>query len=493
MSEAIPGGDSPEPLPWRPIEDLPGGAALTNPEVAALAKVWRDKKDSIRDRDLIQRFNEKLCRQWSIETGLLERVYTLDRGTTQTLIEQGIDASLIAHGATNLPPEQLVEILADHMEAVDGIRAFVQGARQLSTAYIRELHQVLLRHQEDAEAVNGLGRRVRVRLVKGDWKKLPNNPGNPATQAVVHFYCPPEQVSSEMDKLIELHLTHGEVPPETEAAWLHHRFTQIHPFQDGNGRVARALATLVFLKAGWFPLVVTNDGRADYIAALQAADHGDLAPLIRFFTGIEKSAFLRALGLGQEVLDEARGIKLIIQDAAKRIRAAFHHKLEDVHQARDELVSAAKSRLDQVAGLLIDEIDSEAFEARVFVSEKKNDYWFGAQIVEIASHFDYHANLADHKAWVHLRLRHGWTTSLVIAFHHLGRLARGVMVATAFVRVRETRPLDEGEERSILLEPACREVFTFAAGRSRDELRQSFLAWLEEAIQLGLETWRRRL
>ena len=43
-----------------------------------------------------------------------------------------------------------------------------------------------------------------------------------------------------------------------EAAWLHHRFVQIHPFQDGNGRIARALSTLIFVKAGWFPLVVRD-------------------------------------------------------------------------------------------------------------------------------------------------------------------------------------------------------------------------------------------
>lgn len=54
-----------------------------------------------------------------------------------------------------------------------------------------------------------------------------------------------------------------EVSPEVEAAWLHHRFTQIHPFQDGNGRIARLLASLVFIKAGWFPLVVTRDDRAN--------------------------------------------------------------------------------------------------------------------------------------------------------------------------------------------------------------------------------------
>jgi Fic family protein len=47
-------------------------------------------------------------------------------------------------------------------------------------------------------------------------------------------------VAAEMDKLVELHREHraAGVAPEVESAWLHHRFTQIHPFQDGNGRVA---------------------------------------------------------------------------------------------------------------------------------------------------------------------------------------------------------------------------------------------------------------
>ena len=79
-----------------------------------------------------------------------------------------------------------------------------------------------------------------------------------------------------MDRLLAMHREHGQrgVAPEVEAAWLHHRFTQIHPFQDGNGRVARALATLVMIRAGWFPLVVTDAGRADYIEALEIADGG---------------------------------------------------------------------------------------------------------------------------------------------------------------------------------------------------------------------------
>ena len=56
------------------------------------------------------------------------------------------------------------------------------------------------------------------------------------------------------------------------AAWVRHRFTQIHPFQDGNGRVARLLATLVFSRAEWLPLVVRRDDRVRYLDALEAAD-----------------------------------------------------------------------------------------------------------------------------------------------------------------------------------------------------------------------------
>ena len=88
-----------------------------------------------------------------------------------------------------------------------------------------------------------------------------------------------------MDRLIELHREHqiGEIPPEVEAAWLHHRFTQIHPFQDGNGRIARCLASLVFIQARWFPLVLTRDDRPTYISALEDADKGDLSNLINLF------------------------------------------------------------------------------------------------------------------------------------------------------------------------------------------------------------------
>lgn len=88
---------------------------------------------------------------------------------------------------------------------------------------------------------------------------------------IVHEYCPPEQVVSEMERLVEMHNQHLEiVAPEVEAAWLHHRFTQTHPFQDGNGRVARTLASLIFIRQGLFPIVITRSDRQEYINASEA-------------------------------------------------------------------------------------------------------------------------------------------------------------------------------------------------------------------------------
>jgi hypothetical protein len=43
-------------------------------------------------------FEKRLRREWAIETGIIEDVYTLDRGVTRILIEKGIDAALIPHG-----------------------------------------------------------------------------------------------------------------------------------------------------------------------------------------------------------------------------------------------------------------------------------------------------------------------------------------------------------------------------------------------------------
>ena len=244
---------------WDFIRDYePDPADLAQSELKHLAAVWQEQRERLETQDAFVRFHERLHREWAIETGLIERLYAFDRGVTQLLIERGIDAALIPHG-NGRQPESVAAMIEDHQAAVESIFRFVRGERPLSTGYVKEMHALMTRNQAWVEAADAQGRRIsRVELIRGAYKQWPNNPLRP--DGTIHEYCPPEHVAAEMDRLIELHERHMNVPPEVEAAWLHHRFTQIHPFQDGNGRIARALATLVFVKAGWFPLVRSSRG-----------------------------------------------------------------------------------------------------------------------------------------------------------------------------------------------------------------------------------------
>ena len=83
--------------------------------------------------------------------------------------------------------------------------------------------------------------------------------------------------------------------PWLVATWFHHRFVQIHPFPDGNGRVTRALVTWLLIEHDHLPIVVTRHDRNDYIDALEAADHGDLDPLTAFTARLHRGSIQQAM------------------------------------------------------------------------------------------------------------------------------------------------------------------------------------------------------
>lgn len=82
---------------------------------------------------------------------------------------------------------------------------------------------------------------------------------------------------------------HSTYPPDEIAIRLHHRLVSIHPFPNGNGRHARLVADLLIENLGgesfsWGGGSLADAGtlRAQYVAALQAADGHDIGPLLLF-------------------------------------------------------------------------------------------------------------------------------------------------------------------------------------------------------------------
>lgn len=62
------------------------------------------------------------------------------------------------------------------------------------------------------------------------------------------------------------------------AAAAHTWFVTIHPFIDGNGRVARLLLNLMLLRHGWPIAIITKEDRFRYYDALEASQSSDLTP-----------------------------------------------------------------------------------------------------------------------------------------------------------------------------------------------------------------------
>jgi Fic family protein len=484
---------------WHPIEDLPTGyEVMASTELRALSEVWLEQRESLQDSTALRGFNERLQRQWAIETGVLERVYSLDRGITELLIERGIDSSLIPDDATDKDPNFVAGIIQDQESAIDWVFDVVRGERPLSTSFIKELHALMTRRQSTTRGKDQFGNEVDIPLLHGEWKLLSNNPTR--SNGSAHEYCPPEQVAAEMDRLIEMYNRYGAmgVPPEIEAAWLHHRFTQIHPFQDGNGRVARALASLVFIKAGWFPLVVTRDDRLRYIEALEEADQGNLRSLVSHFSSLERKAFVNALGIAREVLQEEERIEQVISsigDLFAERDEALRRERERAKEVAEGLADKAGEKLQSIAVRLQQEVEKFASPYRFFVDSEPNTgqrkNWYRWQTIEAAHQLEYFANTREYNAWVRLGLVTETQANIVLSFAAIGREYRGLIGASLYFF--RTEEVEDGQRQAVDVTVASDELFQINYKEEEASVTNRFERWLDRGMTRGLEVWRRGL
>ena len=70
--------------------------------------------------------------------------------------------------------------------------------------------------------------------------------------------------------------------PSLQAAYAHYALVVIHPFADGNGRVARAIAATFLIKTCDVPLVIRSYQDDEYLDALSAADQGNFQAFVDF-------------------------------------------------------------------------------------------------------------------------------------------------------------------------------------------------------------------
>ena len=249
---------------------------MTNPLHLNPSPGSREELDALRPLppDVLAQVEQKLRLEANYNSNAIEG-NTLTYGETRSLILHGLTAQ-------GKPLRDHLDI-EGHDTAVKAIEDAISDDRELNEVFIRNLHRILLKEPYEKEAKTPEGQRV-IRIISiGDYKTTPNNVTTSTGET--YYFTPPDQVKSAMGDLIDWYRTkeREREHPIIIAATFHYRFVRIHPFDDGNGRMARLLMNMILIKHGYTVSLIRQENRDDYINHLEQADKTeDLAEFINY-------------------------------------------------------------------------------------------------------------------------------------------------------------------------------------------------------------------
>lgn len=145
--------------------------------------------------------------------------------------------------------------------------------KPLTERFIRDLHQTLLR--EDYQVPNRQPGQegTTYTIHAGIYKTRPNSVRTVTGE--LFEYASPEETPVLMGELVAWYNqqeTAATLSPIQLAALFHYRYIRIHPFEDGNGRIARLLVNYILGKHGYPMLVVKSSDKNQYLSALHQCD-----------------------------------------------------------------------------------------------------------------------------------------------------------------------------------------------------------------------------
>ncbi len=235
---------------------------VDNPRWTRYAHVLSRRVNSV-DADTWLEVQDRLFRVAALESGALDGLFPANPELTTTVLSSSIALPAADDEAGR------VELTAEcHRRALILASEFAADRQAVTENLMAVLQDVITESQATYTVTTDEGRNLEVELPRRQYKPVSNYLMLPHGRLAV--FAPASQVAAEMNRLAaelgsaEFRSLH----PAVQAAYVHYALTAIHPFADGNGRLARVVASIFLLRATGVPLLVFADQWPAYYQAL---------------------------------------------------------------------------------------------------------------------------------------------------------------------------------------------------------------------------------
>ncbi len=230
--------------------------------IAELYKEWKSLQP-LKDEDQL-RLNQKFMLEFNYNSNHIEG-NTLTYGQTELLLLFGkvVDAANM---------KDLEDMKASNV-GLNMMKDQAGTEFPLTEMFVRQLHHTILR--EDYTVYRQLpgGQQTSYVVHAGVYKTRPNSV---ITRAGERFeYASPEETPALMTDLVQWYNEEeakGKLSLAELCALFHYRYIRIHPFEDGNGRIARLLANYILYRHDYPMIVVKSADKSNYLNTLSLCD-----------------------------------------------------------------------------------------------------------------------------------------------------------------------------------------------------------------------------
>lgn len=217
------------------------------------------------DKNAKERLEQKIRLDWNYHSNVIEG-NQLDQGETRSLLLHGLTAN-------GKPLKDHLD-MKGHNDALKKLEGMAGKEIKITENLIKEFHKVIIEDPFNEYPD----------MVQGEYKRNSNYLYNHLGERV--DFMDPEIVAKELNELINWTNNAIEPPKRKKAKYdthplliatiFHMRFINIHPFDDGNGRICRIMMNLILMQCGYPPIIIKKEDRDTYFRSIQKArEEGD--------------------------------------------------------------------------------------------------------------------------------------------------------------------------------------------------------------------------